>query len=241
MKGKTYMEKHTEDVFWGGEGELFKLSEVLQQDPEGVWDLLTSLWRDNENAPTQLSMMSINCLALNFHVWKAAWPTLATRHGETFMNEFWTQFSSEDEYKARAKIANAPLDPITMAGKLKIQAEFIEHCKLAHVNQSPEESYKELGVWLHERIISKDAPSLRSLASSLNKSNFKSDKSHNLKPRILKSFCNLLQKNKAIPTREELDDDVGLVRQSDSGKDSSKNVATDLRVLGLGVLVEHQK
>ena len=103
------------------------------------------------------------------------------------------------------------------------------------------EAMEELGTWLKGCILNKNAAALRSLANSLHieypwEEQANKNKEPQLKPRLLYSFCELLQKNRAIPTRVELEDAAGIIRQVESGKASSKNVASALKSLGLDVL-----
>ena len=106
---------------------------------------------------------------------------------------------------------------------------------------------EELSDWLKNCILNRDGKgvaALRNLAFAIEgkpdiipakkilTEKILANKNPQLKPRLLLSFCNLLYKNRAIPTRAELNKKVGILRQGET------NVPTKLTELGLGVLVE---
>jgi len=186
--------------------------------------------------------------------WGAAWQTLETKHGEKFMQKFWSNYASENAYKDRSRLIDSHY-PHTSIDNIRQTADLLispsEHLQLSlsedtntyrrmTSDKDIQDLKNELAEWLLDCIEKPDAAALRRLADSLKENNHWQVKplpdDMQLKPRLLHSFCQLLQKNRAIPTRIEVEDAAGIIRQVESGKASSKNVATALKSLGLDVL-----
>jgi len=245
LRGDTYMEENREPLNLYIEkkeiGIIF-IEDVLAKTPKRVW----------------VSEIVPYIVFIKFsEAWGAAWQTLETKHGAQFMQKFWNNYASENAYKDRSRIIDSRFpqtskDYVRKVADILIypsEHEYLEIEKIKDLSKKYRQMTSdkdiqylknELAEWLLDCIEKPDPAALRNLANSLNENNHWQAKpltdDTRLKPRLLHSFCKLLQENRAIPTRVELEDAAGIIRQVESGKASSKNVASALKSLGLDVL-----
>lgn len=235
LRGDTYMELggKVDDFLFIEKGKIVRVKPLLDKN-ELVWD--------------SSAVPSIGFAAAS-ELWLVAWETLEERHGGKFMQEFWAGYASKEPYEERWRVMDG-VKGITASSerstRVKIMASMLKEEESRNSPSDDSQIWRDqLCNWLLDCIENKDAAALRGLASS-----FKDDEDRpnseeqsdpqkiDLKPRLLYSFCELLQKNKAIPTRVELEKEAGIDRYFESGEKNYKNVAPALRALGLSMLVE---
>ena len=197
--------------------------------------------------------------AVNSNYWSAAWQTLQARHGKKFMTRFWSAYSSKTAHENRIKTLTSNAKQKQEVDKI-INLVYVLHCIEKGYSETGQNDFtqaeaiqKVLGDYLKKCVLNSDGKgtaNLRNLANAVGviDKNTADPKNHDsaataqskltLKERLLKGFCDLLVEKKAIPSRTELEVQIGVSRQVDCGEANSKNVATALRALGLEMLIE---
>ena len=223
LEGKTYMENSEEFKTVFAQNKELQWLSPKKLEVESVWELSTS--------------SAIGFATIPF-LWGAASQTLEAKHGTEFMQRFWNCYAAESPYKQRCETIRKAVEPkpsLKAARRIKTLAEHVisvekndpSDTQLTGVKVAKE----ELLEWLLDCVKNKNSAPLRNLTDS-----FKEDegKDPTLKARLLYSFCELLQKNRAIPTRIEL------YRAADvqSQQSDTNNAAKETRALGLDTLPE---
>lgn len=181
----------------------------------------------------------------NVQVWQAAWATLEREHGAHVLQKFWARYASESADGERSRITAKALE-FTTADQIIYMAEYIAMNQTQSGKEADPDvtSYqKEIANWIIDCIQNKKPAPLRALANEIPNHEYSAQKRFDaaikeLKTRLLYQFCHLLQDNRALPTRRELEGATGIDRGSESGSDNFKNVSAALRSLGLDALPE---
>lgn len=231
LNGNTYMEKYSEQettipILGSDHEEIeFIRANDLEEKPELIWN------------PRIISSIGFG---QRIELWIAAWTELKKHHSDECLCKFWHNYASESACKERLRLIDAIAGPTESENIKNLATRCIYANDEEDCSYSVELAKNELADWIIDCVRKQNPAPLRALAQSLGKWNFYSDefklKSAALKTRLLYKFCKLLQRHRALPTRIELETEIGIIRQVESGKASSKNIASALKSLGLDAL-----
>ncbi len=225
LEGKTYMENCEEFKTVFAQNKELQWLSPKKLEVESVWEL---------------SISSAIGFATTPFLWGAASQTLEAKHGTDFMQRFWNCYAAESAYNQRCKTIEKSLVPkpsLKAARQIKTLAEHV----ISVEKNDPSDAQltgarvakEELLEWLLGCIEKKNPAPLRNLIDSFKEDDCGSE-SRTLKARLLYCFCELLQKNKAIPTRAELRQAAGIKPQ----QSDTNNVSKLIKDLGLNTLLE---